>query len=172
MFPQCQCKGISLCDQVDEQGCPIGICNLPSAPPLSIGNWQVTAIVWQSWDFPAGTGSSKSWDWNFWRSQLKPVLKRTREKLDRRESKNQRPVRNSPKSSVMDPVSKPPFNNLSSSFDPVVIWEKNYKNISHRIRFQISTWIICDRFRCISVAVVKPVGTFIIGLGSNIVKNI
>ena len=28
----------------------------PSAPPLSIGNWHVTAIVWQSWDFPAFEG--------------------------------------------------------------------------------------------------------------------
>ena len=48
---------------------------------------------------------------------------------------------NSPNSSVILPVSMPPFNSLSSSLDPVV------------------TWMICDLFRCISVAVVKPVGT-------------
>ena len=40
----------------------------------------------------------------------------------------------------MEPVSMPPFRSLSSSFDPVV------------------TWMICDLLRCISVAVVKPVG--------------
>ena len=41
----------------------------------------------------------------------------------------------------MDPVSIPPFSSLSNSLDPVV------------------TWMIWDLFRCISVAVVKPVGT-------------
>ena len=40
----------------------------------------------------------------------------------------------------MEPVSMPPFRSLSSSFDPVV------------------TWMICDLLKCISVAVVNPVG--------------
>ena len=41
----------------------------------------------------------------------------------------------------MEPVSTPPFSNLSNSLDPVV------------------TWMIWDLLRCISVAVVNPVGT-------------
>ena len=48
---------------------------------------------------------------------------------------------NSPNNSVMLPVSMPPFSSLSNSLDPVV------------------TWMICDLLRCISVAVVNPVGT-------------
>ncbi len=55
--------------------------HLPSPPPTSMGNWQVTAKVWHNCVFP---------------------------------------VRNSPKSSVRDPVSMPPCNNLSNSFEPVV----------------------------------------------------
>ena len=51
------------------------------------------------------------------------------------------PVRNSPKISVIEPVSIPPPRSLSSSFDPVV------------------TWTISDRFWWNSVAVVKPIGT-------------
>ena len=78
---------------------------------------------------------------------------------------SEQPVRNSPNSSVMEPVSKPPFNNLSSSFDPVVIlkFELGLSQIAEdqeSIRKVYRTWIIWDLFRCISVAVVNPVGTY------------
>ena len=51
------------------------------------------------------------------------------------------PVRNSPKISVTEPVSMPPARRVSSCFEPVVI-EIN----------SLRRW-------CISVAVVKPIGT-------------
>ena len=34
------------------------------------------------------------------------------------------------------------------------------KHLTRNFKSQQNTWIICDRFRCISVAVVNPVGTF------------
>ena len=34
------------------------------------------------------------------------------------------------------------------------------KHLTSNFKSQQNTWIICDRFRCISVAVVNPVGTF------------
>lgn len=51
------------------------------------------------------------------------------------------PVRNSPNTSVIEPVSMPPPSNLSSSRDPVV------------------NWMISERFKWNSVAVVNPIGT-------------
>ena len=50
-------------------------------------------------------------------------------------------MRNSPKISVTDPVSMPPARRVSSCLEPVVM--------------EISS----ERRRCISVAVVKPIGT-------------
>ena len=50
-------------------------------------------------------------------------------------------MRNSPKISVTEPVSMPPARRVSSCLEPVVI--------------EISS----ERRRCISVAVVKPIGT-------------
>ena len=76
--------------------------HLPSPPPISKGSWQVTARVWQIWDFP---------------------------------------VRNSPKISVTEPVSMPPAKSVSSCLEPVVM--------------EMSS----ERRWCISVAVVKPIGT-------------
>ena len=80
---------------------------------------------------------------------------------------SKQPVRNSPNSSVMEPVSKPPLSNLSSSFDPVVILKVELA-LSQIAEDQTSitkiyrTCIIWDLFRCISVAVVNPVGTWYI----------
>ena len=80
---------------------------------------------------------------------------------------SKQPVRNSPNSSVMEPVSKPPLSNLSSSFDPVVILKVELA-LSQIAEDQTSitkiyrTCIIWDLFRCISVAVVNPVGTYTI----------
>lgn len=51
------------------------------------------------------------------------------------------PVRNSPKTSVIDPVSMPPPSNLSNSREPLV------------------SWMISERFWWNSVAVVNPIGT-------------
>ena len=76
--------------------------HLPSPPPISNGNWQVTARVWQIWLFP---------------------------------------VLNSPKISVIDPVSIPPARSVSSCFEPVVMEMSSLRR-----------W-------CISVAVVNPMGT-------------
>ena len=50
-------------------------------------------------------------------------------------------MRNSPKISVTEPVSMPPARRVSSCLEPVVM--------------EISS----ERRRCISVAVVKPIGT-------------
>lgn len=36
--------------------------HFPSAPPISIGNWQVTANVWHNWLFPV-RNSPKTWNY-------------------------------------------------------------------------------------------------------------